>query len=200
MYQVPHTVSREPPYLFLHRWTRSGHPVALAARLQARPWLPFSRSAPVPNSGRCSGRPLGQLSVDFCRSAFGRQPPQADVHPSARSGGKAEELCSTKVLPGSTQSGLRPAHYAIYRADVQRRWAPTALRPRRSPSRKGSLLESDHIRRRPSVGSPVWNPEPGAPVVIPWAGQFGHRPARRVAFEPGSRPALDRAHAVALWT
>jgi hypothetical protein len=58
----------------------------------------------------------------------------------------------------------------------------------------------EHIRRRPSVGSPLWNPEPEAPVVIPWAGQFGHRPARRVAFEPGSRPALDRAHAVALWT
>jgi hypothetical protein len=29
-------------------------------------------------------------------------------------------------------SGHRPAHYAISRADVQRRWAPTALRPSRS--------------------------------------------------------------------
>jgi hypothetical protein len=48
MYQVLHTVSREPPYLFYTGWTRSGHPVALAA---LHPFQPFNANGGEPESG-----------------------------------------------------------------------------------------------------------------------------------------------------
>ena len=50
------------------------------------------------------------------------------------------------VRPVSTQPGHRPAHCAISGSDVQRRWAPTALPPRRLFGRTAARFEKRTYR------------------------------------------------------
>ena len=52
--------------------------------------------------------------------------------------------------PEPTQAGHKPAYYAISGADVQRRWAPAGLRPRRSFQ---ATAPSRECKRSATVGA-----------------------------------------------